>query len=438
MAGGTWVDQNKVRPGVYINFKSAPKPLGALGESGITSMALTLPWGAPKEVMAIEAGDDIRARLGVDLTDSSVLLLREALKQAKTVLLYRLNSGTKSSATIGSLTATAKYGGTLGNDLNIVIQKNVDDENLFDVYTILRGAEVDKQTAADAAGLKNNSYVDFSGIGSLTATAGAALEGGTDGTVTNQDHMEYMTAIELHDLNTIAYTGTDVALKGVYTAFVRRLRETEGKKLQLVLENDVAADYEGVISVKNGVVLSDGTTLTAAQATAWVAAATAAAPVNQSLTYSAYDGAVDASPRYTNTQIVAALQAGEFVFTSNQGRAVVEQDINTLTSFTPDKGKAFGKNRVIRVLDTIANDVQRIFESFYIGKVGNNADGRALLGAEIINYLQTLQGLNAIDEFDSQSDISVAEGRDSDSVVVTLHIKPVDAVEKIYISVEVK
>ncbi|RJX40871.1 phage tail sheath protein [Paenibacillus pinisoli] len=438
MAGGTWATQNKVRPGVYINFKGSPKPLGPLGERGITSMALTLPWGAPKEVMAIEAGDDIRDRLGLDLTDSALLILREALKQAQTVLLYRLNSGTKSSATIGSLTATAKLGGTLGNDLSIVIQANVDDENLFDVYTLLRSSEVDKQTAADAAGLKNNSYVDFSGTGSLTATAGAALEGGTDGTVSNQDHLDYMSAIELHDLNTIAYTGTDVALKGVYTAFVRRLRETEGKKLQLVVENYPSADYEGVISVKNGVVLSDGTTLTAAQATAWVAAATAAAPVNQSLTYSAYDGAVDASPRYTNTQIVEALQAGEFVFTANQGRAIVEQDINTYTSFTQERGRSFSKNRVIRVLDSLANDVRRIFETFYIGKIGNTSDGRALLVSEVANYLLALEGLGAIEGIDAQTDIAVAEGAESDSVVINLNIKPVDAIEKIYICVEVK
>lgn len=438
MAGGTWTTTNKVRPGVYINFKSAPKPLGALGERGITSLALTLPWGAPKTIISISAGDDIRSILGVDLTDPALLLLREALKQAATVLLYRLNAGNNASTIIGELTVRAKHGGTLGNDVSIVIQANVDNEDLFDVITLFRGTEVDKQTATNASDLKSNTYVVFSGEGGLSPIAGVALQGGADGTVTNQEHMDYMAALELESFNTLAYTGTDEALKGVYAAFIRRLREAEGKKVQLVMANYPAADYEGVISVKNGVVLSDATALTAAQATAWVAAATAAAPVYQSLTYETYDDAVDVFPRYTHTQIVAALQAGELVFTPSQGRAVVEQDINTYRSFTPDRGKSFSKNRVIRVLDTLANDVQRIFETFYIGKVGNNADGRALLGAEIVTYLNVLQGLGAIEDFDSQTDISVAEGADSDSVVINLNIKPVDAIEKIYISVEVK
>ena len=75
-----------------------------------------------------------------------------------------------------------------------------------------------------------------------------------------------------------------------------------------------AADYEGVINVKNGVILEDGTTLTAAQAVAWVTGASAAAEMNQSLTNTAYDGAVDAATKYTKSQYEAAVKAGEFVF----------------------------------------------------------------------------------------------------------------------------
>lgn len=170
--------------------------------------------------------------------------------------------------------------------------------------------------------------------------------------------------------------------------------------------------------------------MTAAQTTAWVAGATAGAANNESLTYKAYDDAVDVATRYTNSQIEAALRAGEFLFTPNNGRAVIEQDINTLTSFTPDKGRAFSKNRVIRVLDGIANDIKRIFETFYLGKVDNNPDGRMLLGQEIVTYLGNLQDNAAIQNFDSQGDMSVIQGKDVDSVYVELNIQPVDAVEK--------
>ncbi|MFC6546157.1 phage tail sheath C-terminal domain-containing protein [Cohnella cellulosilytica] len=116
----------------------------------------------------------------------------------------------------------------------------------------------------------------------------------------------------------------------------------------------------------------------------------------------------------------------------------MEQDINSLTTFTPDKGKAFSKNRVIRVLDGINNDFVRIFSQFYIGKVSNNADGRNLLRAECVNYLTSLQNINAIQNFDSQTDISVAAGNDVDAVLIEADIQPVDSIEKIYMTITVQ
>jgi hypothetical protein len=430
---------NKVRPGVYVNFVSEGSALGTLGARGVATMALSLGWGDPKKIITLSAGEDTTAKLGYAITASQMLLIREVLKRAKTLLLYRLNTGTKATVTTGNLTATAKYGGLRGNDITIVIQTNVDDTDLFDVITKLSGTQVDLQTVADISGLEANDWVVFSGAGALANTAGAPLISGADGSITNQDHSDYLAAVELYDFNTATYTGTDSTLKGVYTAFAKRLREDEGKKIQAVMENYTTADDEGVISVKNGVILSDGTTLTAAQTCAWVAGATAAAQMNQSLTYDAYDDAVDVSPRYTNSQIITALQAGEFLFTPSDGKAVVEQDINSLTSFTADKDKRFAKNRVLRVLDGINNDFVRIFSSFYLGKVNNNADGRNLLKNECVNYLNGIQNIAAIQDFDSQTDITVSpvDGQ-SEAVYIEAQIVPVDSVEKMYVKVTMK
>ncbi|MEK4355198.1 phage tail sheath family protein [Paenibacillus sp. FSL R5-0475] len=438
MAGGTWTTQNKERPGVYVNVETSGGALGTVGSRGITSLALTLPWGAAKIITPIIAGEDTFKTLGFDITASELLPVREAQKRARTVLLYKLNDGVKASATIGAFIPTAKYGGTRGNDLKIVVQTNIDDSSKFDVKTLLDNAVVDTQVVANIAGLKANDWIVWGGTGALTASAGAPLVGGANGTVTNADHTAYLAALELYDFQTVALTSTDNALKAVYAAFVRRLRESEGKKVQAALENYPVADSEGVISVKNGVVLSDGTILTAAQATAWVAGASAAAEMNESLTYSAYDDAVDVAPRYTSTQIEAALKAGEFVFTPSVNRAVVEQDINTFLSYTPKKGKQLQKNRVLRVLDGIANDLKRIFESFYIGKVSNNVDGRALFRKEAVIYLDSLQGISAIQNFDAQTDITVLPGVDSDAIYVEANIQPVDSIEKVYMKVQVR
>lgn len=438
MPGGTWTVQNKVRPGVYINFKSEPRATAVIGERGIVSLPLPLSWGPSKAIITVEAGDDLFEVLGYPITAPQLLLVREALKRAKTLHLYRLNSGTKASATNEGLTVNAKYGGVRGNDIAIVIETNIHDSSRYDVKTLIDGMEADSQTVASIDELKSNAWVEFFGTGDVTPTAGTPLVGGADGEVTAQDYMDYLAAVEVVDVQTIGLAETDIGVKDLFVSFVKRLRNEEGKKIQVVLENYPTADYEGVISVKNGVVLSDGTTLTAAQAVAWVAGATAGAAPNQSLTYDAYDGAVDVSPRYTNSQIIAALQAGEFVFTAMNGRAVVEQDINTLHTFTPEKGKAFSKNRVLRVLDGLANDYMRVFSQSYIGKVPNNDDGRNLFKSEIINITNQYQNIGAVQNFDPQTDLEVLPGADSDAVVVNQWVWPVDSIEKIYMTVTVR
>ncbi|WP_058303447.1 phage tail sheath family protein [Gorillibacterium timonense] len=438
MAGGTFTTQNKVRPGVYINFASAAGSLGSVGNRGTVTLPLSLPWGEAKKILTIQAGDDVTKVLGYELSAPQLVLVREALKHAGTLLLYRLNTGVKAAITAGTLTATAKFGGTKGNAVKIVIEANLDDSEKFDVQTYVDGKLADKQTVATIADLAANDWVAFGGTGDLAVTAGAALTGGLDGTVVNQDYVDYLSAIELHDFQTIALPSTDTTLKSLFVSFVKRLRDVEGRKIQAVLENYPAADAEGIISVKNGVQLTDGRVLTPAQATAWVAGATAMAGANQSLTYTAYDDAADAVPRLTNSQTELALKNGEWVFTSLNGQAVVEQDINTFKSYTPEKGKAFSKNRTLRVLDGLANDWKKIYEAYYIGKVDNNDDGRSLFRNECVKLAEQYQNMGALQNLKAADDIRVFPGAEADSVAVEAALQPVDAIEKIYMKVQVK
>ena len=123
------------------------------------------------------------------------------------------------------------------------------------------------------------------------------------------------------------WQSTDTTIKSAAASFINRLREDEGDKRQLVVAKHTVDD-EAVINVKNGVVLSDGTKITPEQATAWVAGASAAAGIDKSLTYDSYDGAVDVTERYLNSEIEAALDNGEFIFVEKRGKVIVEQDIN--------------------------------------------------------------------------------------------------------------
>jgi hypothetical protein len=246
----------------------------------------------------------------------------------------------------------------------------------------------------------------------------------------------------LNDLKTVAfntlvypYDGVSYdANKTTIATWINAMRTNEGVKVQAVLANHVG-DSEGVINVAQGIVLSDETELTIAETTAWVGGVTAGANVNQSNTGKKYVGAIDVVPRMTKSEMETAISAGKFIFKVDSVQNVsVVSDINSLTNVTVDKGKQFKKNRVIRTLDGINNDITEIFESNYVGKINNNVDGRSALRATLIEYFNEMQRIAAIQNFTAE-DVTVEAGTDSDAVVINCYIQPVDSVEKMYITV---
>ncbi len=434
--GGTWTGENKIRPGVYVNFEQTSiQP--DVSRRGIVTLPLDLAWGSEQQVIEI-TGDMNTTSIFGDVIEN-ILPLNEALKRAEKVLAYRLNpaSGANASGILGNLTATAKYTGETGNDIQVVIEVN---GAAFDVKTYFKNQMVDEQeSAANAEDLQDNDYVVFSGTGVLAADAGKTLTGGSSAGITASEYSAFRLALEAYEWNVCAlYDVTDSAIKSAFKEWVERLRDQEGKKVICVMNDYSTADYEGIISVKNGVVLSDAAVLTGEKAVAWVAGAAAAADTDESLTYDSYDGAVDVDIKYSNSEIESAIEEGQMVFVSSNNKARVEYDINTLHTFTPEKGKMFRKNQVVRVLDTINNDIIKICEDYFIGKVNNNDDGRNLLKNQIIKYLQRLLDKGSIKNFDTKTDVEVLMGVDSDSVVVNTAVQPADSIEKIYITVEVK
>lgn len=440
MAGGTFVpSQGKVRPGVYINFSAVALDRIQSSERGIVTIPLALNWGPSKTFVSVQKPDDAYKYFGYDITAPEMLLVREILKRASRVLVYRPNEGTKATGTIAPLTSTAKYGGTRGNDIKHVISDYVLDVTKKVVTTFVGISKVDEQIAATVEELQPNDWVTFSGTGNLVNTAGTSLTGGTNGTTANSDYTSYFTAAETQFFNVIALPVDDSALKTTFVSFVKRLRDDQGKKIKGVLPN-YKADYEGINNVRNGVILEDGTVLTTVQAVAWAAGAEAGAAINESNTYAVYEGAVDANPRLTHDEIVDALQNGEFVFVSDgNGKVRVEQDINSLTTFGQVKNKRFSKNRVIRVLDTINNDFNTTFGEIYMGKIDNSPDGQALLKDEGLQYLKELQAGRALQNVNLDTDFIInAEKSVGDEVWATIGAQPIDSMEKFFFDVRVR
>ena len=453
--GGTFTSYNKVRAGAYFNFKSVPRPMIQVGDRGIATIPLELSWGNTGTLIEVFSDEllngDSLAKVGFTAFDSDSKILNLMLQNCYKVLVYRTNTGgTKATATLTSgeqvegvypntLTITAKYKGTFGNSIIISVVAN---GVLFDVSTFVNGSQKDKQTVATVSELENNNFVDFEGTGVPTLSAGISLTGGTNGTSVAKAtyYPLYLALLETAKYQTIAcpdLIDEDTTLKANIVTFVRNQRDEQGRYIQGVIANYPAANIEGIISVKNGLVVNN-VNFTKEETTAIVAAMTAGAEINESNTNKVVVGATDLIGKYTNSQIIDALNNGEFLFTANsRGEIKVEKDINSLHTFTQEKNYAFSKNRVIRVLDEIGTSIQDIWEQSYMGKQNNDTDGRDIFKGDVIAYFTELQRIGAIQNFGGADDIELVQGSDLDTVIVNAWIQPTDSMERLYFTVNV-
>lgn len=101
MAGGTFDKSvGKVRPGTYINFEASNQStLGSSDRGMVLIPLINHSYGPEKEFITIsnESVDSAIDKLGYSVYDDdpSMLLIREAFKNASTVIVYIAKAGTK-------------------------------------------------------------------------------------------------------------------------------------------------------------------------------------------------------------------------------------------------------------------------------------------------------------------------------------------------------
>jgi len=435
LGGGTFTSQNKKLPGTYINFVSKAMASSALSDRGILTMPFEFDW-APSGVFKVTPEDiqkNCKAIFGYDYNDAKLWQIREIFASPVRILYaYRLNGeGVKATCTYG----TAKYAGIRGNDLKIVIAANADDNTKWDVSAYLGAEKVDEQIkVANAAALVDCAYIDYDKTATLAATAGTALAGGTNSTVTGTNYSAYLAAIEPYSFNIIGVPTTDAATNALVKAFVYRMREQVGVKFQAVLYN-YAGDYEGVINVGSRAVHSPAADN--ADLVYWVSGAEAACAVNASLMNKVYNGELEVDASLTQSQLEAAIDAGKFVFHRMGDEVRTLLDINSLLTDTAEKSQeSFRENQAIRVLDQIANDIAVLFNTKYVGAVPNDEAGRVSLWGDIVKHHQELQAIRAIDSF-TDEDVKVSKGTARDAVVVEDAISIIGAMAKLYMTITV-
>lgn len=431
LGGGTFTAQNKVLPGAYINFISLAAASATLSDRGIAAIGIESDWGETGKVFTVTSADFQKYSqkiFGYSYENEKLKGLRDLFSNIHTLHVYRLNgNGVKAANAF----ATAKYSGTRGNDIKIVIQKNVDEHTKFDVQTVLGTSIVDIQTVATVNELKSNDYIEFKSDAVLAVTAATPLTGGTNSNVDGSAHQDFLDKLEKFSFNALGCTATEDTIKGLYINYCKRLRDEMGKKFQVIIYNK-PADYEGVVNVKNAV--TDGNE---GDLVFWVTGIIAGTPVNKSALNKIYSGEFEVNVDFTQSQLESAIKSGEFTLHQVGDEVRVLMDINSLITTSSTKGDVFKDNQTIRVIDQIANDIAVLFNTKYLGVVPNDAAGRISLWSDVVQHHNNLQAIRAIENF-ADTDVIVAQGETKKAVIVTDLVTVVNTMEKLYMTMTIK
>ena len=241
---------------------------------------------------------------------------------------------------------------------------------------------------------------------------------------------DVIAALEPYEFNVLCAANAS-GKEADYIAAIKSWRDELGKKCQLVIYNATTPNSEGVINVVEDMGGPDGISC------AWVAGAMAGCKVNESCTNMLYDGELTFTPTRTQKQLEECITKGQIAFHNVYGEIRLLKDVNSLTTTTADKGEDFKSNQTIRVVDQIANDISKLFNTKYLGKIPNNASGRVSFWGDVVAHHRKMEELQAIENFNAEL-VTVEQGSTKSSIVVHDAVTPVNAMDTLYMTVVVQ
>ena len=448
MAQGSFTDFDKIRPGAYVRFMATRTDADMLGANGIVATVLPLAWG--DDIVRLTA-DDVRGGRTLELTGYAMgapelVSVQKALENAREVVIVRGDAGsTKATAAVSAvLTATAKYGGVLGNGITVTIEPFGDS---FVVITALNGTEVARSVGSTAEEIEDNVYVDFTGTGGLSEQVATALEGGSNGMVGGwSEDVEEV----IGGLNYDVVVMTNPSNLVDFEKFLKREHDAGRYRTGVAVgtyssDSDVG-NFEGLVKIDEAQYPAlarypNGTehSLTAGEVAHWAAGLYAGTSINRGNTYAVVPHVVELEKAYSDEETIARLNKGFFLLTYRRdGAVVVEQDINSLHIFSSMRTRAYSKNRTMRTLVYIQEYIADLFETGYIGKVNANEHGRSALSGDIVAFMMRLSDEGAIRNFNISEDISIRMGAEPDTIIVDLFVQPMDSLEKLYLTINTR
>lgn len=452
MAIGTWVNQNKVRPGVYINYVFSDTELINYASEGVMAMPFTFPLNQANMTIEVTS-KSIKAKelekYGVMTGSDSYKYLTTLLKYCSKIILYSVGEGGSKARldVTNEFTAIAKYNGEEGNKFAVEVLALKDNKQTFNTYynnelVAIQTYDFDKQ---EMSGI--NDYVDITVSGTtVTEAVATVLANGTNDTTTdvNTSLKTMFDNLRCSEIEVLAvpYAEADYDFSNVED-FINDYNANHVQKLVVVYpktDSDSASkNSEFVIAVANQkAVLSNGLEMDATMLAGYIAAKEAGADYKVDLTFDMCDDITSIS-ELTNDEIEENIKRGIMNLSYRSDRSVViEDDINTLVLLGENQSSSLKANDTLRLLNDISFRIVSYGENVIIGKKKVTETTLNLVKAFIVGIMNEYANEQVIVNFDSKNDVQVVFGEQPDGILCTVAIQKTQSAKKLYFSIGVR
>ena len=191
--------------------------------------------------------------------------------------------------------------------------------------------------------------------------------------------------------------------------FIKEQRTQFHRTFKSVLPN-CAADTEGIVNFATDNIKVGTKTYTTTEYCARIAGILAGLPLNRSATYYVLPEVESITESETPDEDV---DSGKLILINDGTKIKIARGVNSLTTFTDEKGQDFSKIKIIEAVDMIRDDVRTTFEDEFVGKVENSYDNKIVFIAAVNKYFKDLASRGVLyDKYDNMAEIDIDATRE--------------------------
>lgn len=449
MAIGTWESQNKIRPGVYINYVFSEAELINYASNGALALNYMLPLN-PQGVIEITSADIKQKTLekyGVTQGSDAYKYITTLLKYSSKLVLYspKVTDAANARLTVsGKYTAVAKYPGVEGNKIAIEIIGEAGATKTFNTYYNDELVAIQTLSNGETTLVGNNDFVDITVTAAPDAAIPTLLAGGSNGTVNPTGYTTFLNELQNKEVEVLAVCLTeDVYDFSIIEDFINSYNANHVQKVVVVYpitgDSITVRNSEFVIAIANQTAtLENGLTMNAVQLAGYIGAKEAGATYVDDLTFNLCEDIISIS-ELTNEAIETNIKQGVMNLSLRSDRnVVIEDDINSLVLLGENQSSALKANDTLRLLNDLSYRIVSYGENVVIGKKKVTETTLNLVKAYIISIMNEYAQQQVIINFDSKNDVQVVFGEQEDGILCTIAIQKTQSAKKLYFSIGVR